>query len=274
MEEKIKLGASVPEGCKLNSIREKGISNTLSPLDMNRELREAAMCKAAEHLIFQLAQLSDYEKEQVNIFPKKLIGLVDGVSHEMIPLISKRFARSLVLDKSRSMLAPVDCELSNAFVQQYSVHLFQYEPMANAKRAAQWFLDNNFVITLDPELARDQRLLTGIKDALRQVDEAFVQVSAVKAGFTVNELSGLFPRHKKSRFADLMLYSNQVRTKGNVVKLYPQEVQCYKDLVGKYLPHSNNILEAKLLAYNDLVETEEQVYPISSYEQGLEDFNI
>lgn len=146
--------------------------------------------------------------------------------------------------------------------------------MANAKRAAQWFLDNNFVITLDLELAREQRLLTGIKDALNQVDEAFMQVSAVKAGFTVNELSGLFPRHKKSRFADLMLYSNQVRTKGNVVKLYPQEVQCYKERIEKYLPHSNNILEAKLLAYNDLVETEEQVYPISSYEQGLEDFNI
>jgi len=228
MEDKVKLGTSVPGGYKLNSFREKGVSNTLSPLDMNSELREAAMCKAAEHLIFQLAQLSDYEKDNVKIFPKKLIGLIEGVSNEMIPVISKRFARSLVLDKSTGILSPVDYELNNAFVQQYAVHLFQYEPMANAKRAAQWFIDNNFVLHLDTELMREQRLVTGIKDALSQVDEAFVQISAVQAGFTINELSDFFPRYKKKRFHDLSLYSNQIRKKGNAARSVLLEVELYK----------------------------------------------
>ncbi|MEH6454917.1 MAG: hypothetical protein V7749_01215 [Cocleimonas sp.] len=256
----------------LDSVRVKGVSKILTPFDMNSELREAAMCKASEQLILQLAQLSDQEKEKVSIFPRSLINLIDGVSHETTPVINVHFARSLILSKSNKLLAPVDCELSNTFIQHYAAHLYQYEPMEHAKKAAQWFLDNNFVISLD--ITQEALLLIKVEDALIKVDEAFVQVSAVKAGFTIKELSELFPTYKTGRFYNLSVYSNQVRSKGNMVKLYPDELEFYKKCIEKYVPFTKNILEAKLLAYDELLETEEYVYPISSYEKGLVNFNI
>ena len=255
---------------KITSIYDLPIDTIDFPESMHSELKDAAMCKAAEALISQLVQMDERQMRKVNLLPQKIIRKLINIPLELVPLVSRRLARSFTIDKSNAQTTCVDCEINSVFFHYYSLNLFKYEKMSHAKKAYDWYLDNNFILKFDIALAKEQRLVAGIDDAIKQGNETLLQLQSVKAGFTVNELHSFFPRHVKTRFKELMIYCNDERTKGSACRVYDEgEVVEYRQNVEYYLKYTDNSLEAKLLAYNDMIQNDKDRHPITSYEQEL-----
>lgn len=255
------------EGEEAKSIYETPLHTVDAPELMHESLKDAAKCKAAEALILMMSTMSERQLEKVQIFPSRLIKQIPEVPSELLSLISRRLARSMIIDRSYVVLNAIDCELNTHFMHHYSINLFSFEPMAKARSACNWYLENQFQISFDLELAKKQRLFQGLDDAIKQGRETYLQIHSVKAGFTVEELHQYFPRHVRGRFRELMQYCNQERTKGSAPTIYDDDaINEYKELVNRYLQTSDNVLEAKLLAYYDVIVNSDEVFPITSYE--------
>lgn len=258
------------EGVGNNNSDARSLSfNTIDkPESMRSELKDAAQCKAAEDLLKLITLMTPEQLERSNIFPSKLLMKISSIPVELIPLISRRFARSLVIDRVDAGESSTDCEFSTLFFHSYVLNLFKYEPMMKAVQASEWFIANGFSIRLDIGLAIQQRLMAGIKDAIIQGKESFLQMHCIKAGFTIDEIHSIFPKHVKGRFVDMQVYCNDFRDVGSNVKVYDDDsAKKYLELVGHHYANTGDVLESKLLAYNDVIIGEELPYPITSYEQ-------
>lgn len=267
---KVRAGGALElvEGEEPKSIYETPLNTIDAPESMHEDLKDTAKCKAAEALILMMSSMSERQLEKVQIFPNRLIKQIPEIPSELIGLISRRLARSIVIDKSNAVMNAIDCELNTQFMHHYAINLFSFEPMAKARSACNWYLENQFIIAFDVELAKKQRLFQGIQDAVEQGKETYLQIHSVKAGFTVEELHQYFPRHVRGRFKELMLYCKQARVKGSASKIYDEDaIAEYKHLVDVYLQTSSTQLEAKLLAYYDVIVDSDEVFPITSYEQ-------